>query len=366
MAPREELVSSAVKFLQDPSVSESPVEKRIEFLQSKNLTQEEIDLALSRANDSSVLAGSASSAPQNAPYPPQTYQQPYGRPPPYGYGHGPYGSWQPPPEYVPPKRDWRDWFIMATVAGGASYGLYFLVKRYISPLISPPTPPQLEQDKAAIDAEFAKAFALLDTLSSDTAALKDAEQARTERLDKALSEVEVVVNDLKAASRRREDQNRRITDEVKGLKDDIPKALEGAKSESDKRLRELNSELKSLKLLLGNRLGSTPPPNSIQANRSGPSTPATEQPSSERSSAPPNTNNPQPPLPPSSFAHSALSNAVPNSRREGPLSGYGSGSGKAAIPAWQMAAAKASQPATGLVSPGSNSENTPVNNSENT
>lgn len=194
--------------------------------------------------------------------------------------------------------------------------------------------------------------------------MKDAEEARTERLDKALSEVEVVVNDLKAASRRREDENRRITDEVKGLKDDIPKALEGAKQDSDKRLRELNAELKSLKLLLGNRLGSAPPANNIQANRSGPSTPATEQPSSERSSVP-NTNNPQPPLPPSSFAHSALSNAVPNLRRDGPLSGYGSGSGKAAIPAWQMAAAKASQPNNGLVSPASNPESAPAN-TENT
>lgn len=27
-----------------------------------------------------------------------------------------------------PKRDWRDWFIMATVTGGVGYGLYFLAK----------------------------------------------------------------------------------------------------------------------------------------------------------------------------------------------------------------------------------------------
>jgi hypothetical protein len=28
----------------------------------------------------------------------------------------------------PPKRDWRDWFIMATVMGGVGYGLYFVTK----------------------------------------------------------------------------------------------------------------------------------------------------------------------------------------------------------------------------------------------
>lgn len=30
--------------------------------------------------------------------------------------------------FRPPKRDWRDWFIMATVMGGVSYGLYFVAK----------------------------------------------------------------------------------------------------------------------------------------------------------------------------------------------------------------------------------------------
>ena len=28
----------------------------------------------------------------------------------------------------PPRRDWRDWFIMATVTGGVSYGLYTVAK----------------------------------------------------------------------------------------------------------------------------------------------------------------------------------------------------------------------------------------------
>jgi peroxin-14 len=27
-----------------------------------------------------------------------------------------------------PKRDWRDWFIMATVMGGVGYGLFFVAK----------------------------------------------------------------------------------------------------------------------------------------------------------------------------------------------------------------------------------------------
>ncbi len=72
-------------------------------------------------------------------------------------------------------------------------------------MIAPPTTPQLEQDKQAIDESFEKAFSLLDQLAKDTETLKSSEQARTERLDAALTEVEGVISDLKTASRRREE-----------------------------------------------------------------------------------------------------------------------------------------------------------------
>lgn len=244
---REELVNSAVTFLQDPSTASAPLEKRIQFLQSKNLTQEEIDLAFARAGDG-----------DGQPPPPQQQQNFYRRPPPQ-YGYNPYMGWQSPPPELP-KRDWRDWFIMATVVGGAGFGLYTLAQRYIKPLIAPPTPPQLEQDKAAIDEQFSRAFALLDVLSDDTAALKQAEEARTQRLDTALTEMETVVAELKAASRRREDESRRIGEEVKGLKDGLPKAIDSVREGSDKRLKELGKELGSLKLLMGNRFNTNPVP----------------------------------------------------------------------------------------------------------
>jgi peroxin-14 len=66
--------------------------------------------------------------------------------------------------------------------------------------------------------------------------------------------VENVISELKTASKRREDESRRISDEVRGLKDLIPKAMEGQKETTDSRLRELNTELKSLKTLMGQRM----------------------------------------------------------------------------------------------------------------
>jgi peroxin-14 len=106
--------------LQDPSVSGSPIENRIAFLQSKNLTQEEVDTALARA-------GGETAPPNYSNYAPQ---QQVTRQPQPGYGGYQQYPWQQPPPPELPKRDWRDWFIMATVMGGVGYGLYFVAKVY--------------------------------------------------------------------------------------------------------------------------------------------------------------------------------------------------------------------------------------------
>ncbi|KAJ5736244.1 uncharacterized protein N7483_001369 [Penicillium malachiteum] len=341
MAPREELIASAVTFLQDPSVASSPIEKRVAFLQSKNLTQEEVDLALSRVGEDPAAAAAAAAAGASLPAP--SSQQVAYRPPPQapqGYGYPPYNQaqWQAP---EPPKRDWRDWFIMATVVGGVGYGLYTVTKRYISPLIAPPTPPQLEQDKENIDEQFSRAFDLIEQLSTDTAALKAAEDARTERLDAALKDVESLVADLKTSSRRRDDETRRISDEVKSLKDAIPKALEGAREGNENRLKALGTELKSLKLLLGNRLGGsgTTPLAGRTLGSSIPTPPATTTPppvptDTTAASSTPAPNGLQatvtsPEQETQTTTHAPPTDSSPFSRLNR----------SASIPAWQMAAA---------------------------
>ena len=84
--------------LQDPSVANAPLEKRIAFLQSKNLTQEEVDASLARAADGPSHAASPvtqSSAPSNYAYRPPQSAPAYGSYPPSGYWQPP-----PPPEYA--------------------------------------------------------------------------------------------------------------------------------------------------------------------------------------------------------------------------------------------------------------------------
>ena len=242
---------------------------------------------------------------------------------------------------------------MATVMGGVGYGLYFTAKRYILPLITPPTPPQLEQDKASIDESFKRAFDLLDQLNTDTSALKASEEARTTRLDNALGEMEGVLSSLKEASRRQGEDNRRIEDDVRGLRDLIPKALDAQKESNDTRLKELSTELKSLKTLVGNRMGSgtaRPPatPNYYGMGQSQPSIPNVNGASSASA--------PQPPTPAPAAASEPSTNAASDAQgststataapstpaADKPASSpYGRmANGRAAIPAWQMAAAK--------------------------
>ncbi|KAL8974681.1 MAG: hypothetical protein Q9197_001085 [Variospora fuerteventurae] len=366
---REDLISSAVSFLQDPSVTNSPLDKRIAFLQSKNLTQEEIDAALARAGD-------ASSNPPPPPPPPQSYgyptQQMTRQPNGYGYGYGPYpsGPWSQPIE--PPRRDWRDYFIIATLTSTLGYTFFTLARRYIAPLISPPTPPQLESDKASIDASFARAFALIDQLATDTSAIMTREEERTEKLDKALGQVNAVVEELKDAHKRRERESAMLADQVHSLRELVPKALEGWKEKGDGRLEELGGEVRSLKKLLGTRLGSTGPTSS--SSNLNPTPSLSPKHSSPQLRTP---SNPPPPPPPPGFGGEweksqerrgsgtavdavglggkvaagkasyegtemgekmAPAPGVNVPKREGSgAQGFGRG-GKAAIPAWQMAA----------------------------
>lgn len=212
-------------------------------------------------------------------------------------------------------------------------------------MIAPPTPPQLEKDKENIDEQFSRAFDLIEQLSTDTAALKAAEDARTERLDSALKDVESLVADLKNASRRRDDDTRRMSDEVKSLKDAIPKALEGAREGNENRLKELGSELKSLKVLLGNRLGGNSAAPAVGRTLSSSTLPSAtpSQPAGEATPAAPSTGNSlQATVTPAEQEPQPATVATPSPAiaAESPLAKLGR---SASIPAWQMAASNRSK-----------------------
>lgn len=211
------------------------------------------------------------------------------------------------------------------------------MKRYIYPLVAPPTPERLEQDKKSIDEQFEKAFALVEQLGKDTEALKAAEQERTERLDTALSELETVMGDLKSANRRREDEAQRIRDDVQTLKDSIPKAMDTQKDSTDNRLREVNAELKSLKMLITQRMNPTATSASVSnylrpsVANAAPTSPGQISTASENADV---NDKPAAEEPKAQEPQDYISGL----NRSSPF-GIGAQQSKASIPAWQLAMA---------------------------
>lgn len=222
----------------------------------------------------------------------------------------------------------------------------------MAPLIAPPTPPQLEQDKQSIDEQFSRAFALIDQLATDTAQLKTAEEERTERLDAALREVENVVSELKTSTRRRDEDTRRIGEEVKNLKENIPKALEGTKEGNEARLKELGNELRSLKVLLGNRLNAGLGSTSASPGRTAPIVSSHSPQSSEETFIAGNAGTPSIANQNNSvsgFATTLPASAVPSSISDSSSGSFSQTKRSASIPAWQLAAAN--KPKSGASTP---------------
>ncbi|KAL4830786.1 hypothetical protein H8958_002813 [Nasalis larvatus] len=76
--PREPLIATAVKFLQNSRVRQSPLATRRAFLKKKGLTDEEIDMAFQQSGTAADEPSSLGPATQVVPVqPPHLISQPY-------------------------------------------------------------------------------------------------------------------------------------------------------------------------------------------------------------------------------------------------------------------------------------------------
>lgn len=242
---REDHVRSAVAFLQEPQVASAPLNKRVEFLESKGLTSEEINAALQRVDESApagsesstgsettARSGTSSSSVQRGPQAPPVPM---------------YMLQQPPPV---PRRDWKDYFVMATVSVGVAYGLYECAKRYVLPALMPPTPAVLEADKEALEQEFQRTEQLLEQLQQDTAELKQQEAQRSENFDRFMTEAHDVIRDIKEHAEDRKQEAKLALANIETLRDSIPRTLEKHSETAASAIADLQNELKSLKQLV--------------------------------------------------------------------------------------------------------------------
>uniref|UniRef100_A0A3Q3E3K4 Peroxisomal membrane protein PEX14 n=1 Tax=Hippocampus comes TaxID=109280 RepID=A0A3Q3E3K4_HIPCM len=111
--PREALVSTAVKFLQNPKVHQSPLATRKAFLKKKGLTDEEVELAIRRSGSAEEVV------PLRAVGLPQPPDSPHFAAVP----HSPKGY------------RWRDYGAFTIMMVGIAYSCHQLYKKYILPLI---------------------------------------------------------------------------------------------------------------------------------------------------------------------------------------------------------------------------------------
>ncbi|KLO20205.1 hypothetical protein SCHPADRAFT_992296 [Schizopora paradoxa] len=235
---RRALMDNAISFLRDPNSQASSFAQRIQFLEAKGLTPDEIQEAMHQA----ALSQGPSQYPQYTPYPQ------YGASP---YPMGPMGVNRPP-------LDWRDYFIMAVVSGSFMYGAVALARKYLMPHLKPPSSTVYEEDRDALAAQFDVAEALLKEIQEETREVKESVEAQKVKVDQAAEDVEAAVKDMREGEIRTRDEMREIREEVNSIRDMLPKMIDKNKEAQSNSLAELQQELKSLKALLLSRGPSFP------------------------------------------------------------------------------------------------------------
>ncbi|XP_067227001.1 peroxisomal membrane protein PEX14 [Chanodichthys erythropterus] len=110
-APREALIATAVRFLQNQQVRQSPLATRKAFLKKKGLTDEEVDLAIQRSGSTEEPLTVAVPGPAHIAHPVQLAP------------------------YSPSGYRWRDYSALAVILAGMAFGFYHLYRKYILPLI---------------------------------------------------------------------------------------------------------------------------------------------------------------------------------------------------------------------------------------
>ncbi|KAG7194752.1 peroxisomal membrane protein pex14 [Scheffersomyces spartinae] len=241
----EELINSAVSFLKDGSVAGSPLNKKVEFLESKGLNQQEIEEALKRANDGYSSVGSSSSSSSSSS---TTSSAPMASGPPLDY----YSAVAP----AVPERLWKDYFIMATATAGVTYGLYQVVTRYLIPSIIPPSQATIDEDRERIDEEFVKIDKVLEQMSKEQEEIKSSNDDKLKEIDIVINNVNDFLTKYNKDKLKFDDDLRLMKLEVDNLLNSVEKNMSAIKDNVKDELLVIIEELQSLKLLIAARSSS--------------------------------------------------------------------------------------------------------------
>lgn len=229
---RQELISNAVSFLTDPSVNDTPLTKKIQFLESKGMTNTEIQHALSLAQQQPVSPSNPSSVAPPVPAPQQPAVQ--------------YPYYAPPPPPAPHTLDWKDYVIMSTTTVGLLYGAYQVVSRYVLPKVLPPSQSKLDEDREAMEREFQRVEAILEKLENDQTEFIKKQEEKGKAIDETLLEVDAIVKATNEKNLRNEETLKYLKLEIESIKRTLMKSLDSQKDTISSELQELEKKTDSL------------------------------------------------------------------------------------------------------------------------
>ncbi|VEU20590.1 DEKNAAC101487 [Brettanomyces naardenensis] len=248
---REDMVASAVTFLVDGSVSDSPLAKKIEFLQSKGLTDAEVQEAIRRAQVGSTgnTTGVAVHAdgPSTSTSPPTIPVKDYLNNN-ANENHINYPVYYSAP--LSPERDWKDYLIMGTATAGLLYGAYQVVRKYVVPKIIPPSKSELEKEKEAVDQEFMRIQSLLDKFEEEQRDFYKKQDERSAKIDETMVEIDNIITKSNEKNLQNEETLKFLKLEVDSIKTSLMKSLEAQKQTIGSELSSLESQIDDLKLEL--------------------------------------------------------------------------------------------------------------------
>ncbi|RKO99973.1 hypothetical protein CXG81DRAFT_27291 [Caulochytrium protostelioides] len=290
-AVRDEIVTSAVQFLQDPKTQSAAMSKKLAFLESKGLTQAEIDAAVAEhtrlspaattssgaqrdaasatsyygARSGTDAAGSAAGAPRPSMPPPMPpYPPGYGLPGPYGptpdAHSGPYGpSLQSANAQAATVMSAyyrkRDYLLGGLATAGALYGFYHFVKEMVLPRLAWPTQVDIAEEREATDKQLTAVSDAVDGMRRDTLTLVDRLGGTSADVQGEIGELTRLLGELNQHEQSRQTVLTQLRDDLDELKQTVPHLVAKHRDAQNAMLSELQREMKSLKGLLARKSG---------------------------------------------------------------------------------------------------------------
>ncbi|KAF3860301.1 hypothetical protein F7725_000556 [Dissostichus mawsoni] len=126
--PREALITTAVKFLQNPKVRQSPLATRKAFLTKKGLTDVEVELAIQRSGSTEEVLALIPVGPPHPNHATQLALAPHSE---CTHPFLPFDTMH----IRPTGYRWRDYGALTIIMVGIAFGFHQLYKKYILPLI---------------------------------------------------------------------------------------------------------------------------------------------------------------------------------------------------------------------------------------